>query len=365
MVVLESSAGAEQAARTMEAACPAMDERKSVLAQLLTSAGLAGAISPDCWAVTLLRSGFRLNVGSVEALNFLGGRMELFFCGPVPERVDGHGEIRDCPMRSAPSGSFSFRGTPAAFEAVGHLLAPGHASYIASSAVGRSGKPRRTSYARFHSQALMEYASSFVGQPAPDRHSSARQGDSLVAGSGSSLDRRRDKPGAVLSGGTPYNGYSWRERMAKLEQMKRRIAEGSVSPPQGPCRLCGDPGPAGSGVVFEYHDEDYSRPYRWDEPAAYVLCHDCHVFRLHQRFAHPLSWRTFLAHVRRGGYAREMRDPVLSKELDAYKNALRNHEDPPDLAPLRPCGPRAGTEWFARLTMDVARMTDPASRPRP
>jgi hypothetical protein len=214
MVVLEGSAGAEQAARIMEATCPSMDDRKSVLAQLLRSAGIAGAISPDCWAVTLLRNGFRLNVGSVEALNFLGGRMEMFFCGPVPERVDGHGEIRDCPMRSAPSGSFSFRGTPAAFDAVEHLLASGHASYVSNSAVGQSGKPLRTRFARFHSHALMEYASSFVGQPAPDRLLPARQSESLVAGSGSSLDRLQDRPATVLSGGTPYNGYSWPERMA-------------------------------------------------------------------------------------------------------------------------------------------------------
>src|ERR1700681_3283615 len=108
--------------------------------------------------------------------------------------------------------------------------------------------------------------------------------------------------------GNSYNGYCWPDRIAKFREMERRIATGQLSVPTGPCQLCGDPGGADTGVTFEYHDEDYSLKYSWSAPACYVLCRDCHIYRLHQRFARPKSWQTFLAHVGRGGYAREMKE---------------------------------------------------------
>src|ERR1700730_6069375 len=103
--------------------------------------------------------------------------------------------------------------------------------------------------------------------------------------------------------------------MAKFREMERRLTSGELASPKGPCQLCGDPGGPASSVSFEYHDEDYSCPYSWAAPASYVLCRDCHIYRLHQRFAHPKSWTTFLAHVRRGCYAREMKEPAVKREL--------------------------------------------------
>lgn len=120
-----------------------------------------------------------------------------------------------------------------------------------------------------------------------------------------------------------YNGYSWEERMAKFREMQRRIASGALRAPDGPCRLCLDPGGPNTGVTFEYHDEDYSREYDWSEPAAYVVCRTCHIYRIHQRFAHQQSWRVFLAHVARGGYAREMREREVRRELATYRRRLK------------------------------------------
>jgi hypothetical protein len=164
--------------------------------------------------------------------------------------------------------------------------------------------------------------------------------------------------------GNPYNGYSWNERMAKFKEMQRRIANGKLAAPSGPCRLCNDPGEAGS-AVFEYHDEDYSHEYSWSEPAAFVLCRDCHIYRVHQRSRHVKSWLAFLEHVRRGGYAREMRNPEVKAELAAFRAAVDRGHPVPQLTVRRtyPCMP--GREWFAELSVESRNEADPLLRPRP
>lgn len=149
-----------------------------------------------------------------------------------------------------------------------------------------------------------------------------------------------------------YNGFSWAERMAKYHEMERQIASGELPRPHGPCRLCNDPGGDGSNVVFEYHDEDYGREYSWREPATYVLCRDCHIYRVHQRFARPQAWLAFLAHVRRGGHAREMRDPDVKDEIAKLRAAIKNHKPCPGLRQLRPYPAVAGEEWFSKLNLE-------------
>jgi hypothetical protein len=123
--------------------------------------------------------------------------------------------------------------------------------------------------------------------------------------------------------GNPYNGFTWTERMAKFKEMNRRLATHELAPPAGPCRLCNDPGGSGTHVIFEFHDESYRQEYSWAEPAAYVVCRDCHIYRIHQRGVHPESWKVFLAHVRRGGYAREMREPQVKIELSSCRVVAR------------------------------------------
>lgn len=159
-----------------------------------------------------------------------------------------------------------------------------------------------------------------------------------------------------------YNGYSWKARNKKFDELKRRIADGRQRAPEGPCDLCGDPGDP--EVTFEYHDEDYSDPYLWEPPVMYCLCQSCHRHRLHQRFRYPAAWAAFLTHVRRGGYAREMNDPECKREVAAYRKSLaKGHTSL--LRPLRPCSGVSGQEWFARLSLDRATMTAATARPRP
>jgi hypothetical protein len=156
-----------------------------------------------------------------------------------------------------------------------------------------------------------------------------------------------------------YNGYSPKERMKKLNVFKKLMARGEVPPTAGPCSLCGDP-----DVPVEYHDEDYSEPYIWTEPASYVLCVHCHRHKLHKRFWQSAVWSVFLAHVQRGGYAREWKDPGIKKELADYAAAFKRGE-PARLLPLRSYTRTIGKEWFGRLTINPASLTNPAFRPRP
>jgi hypothetical protein len=151
--------------------------------------------------------------------------------------------------------------------------------------------------------------------------------------------------------------------MAKFKEMERRIACNELAAPAGPCRLCGDSGEGGT-VKFEYHDEDYSRDYSWSEPAAYVLCRECHIYRLHQRFARPYAWMAFLAHVRRGGYARDLKEPTVKQEVARYRAALQRGGSLPELRILRAYPHILGEEWFAHLSVDPMRAVEQAPRPR-
>lgn len=168
---------------------------------------------------------------------------------------------------------------------------------------------------------------------------------------------------------TWYNGYKPSERDKNYEELKRQLASGELSKPKSPCALCGDPGGKVEGhfdadVVFEYHNEDYSLPLKKTEPALFVLCHHCHVHKLHRRFESVSSWNTFLAHVRRGGYARDLKDLAVKRELQAYRSAAERGEAV-ELKPLGPYTRQVGGEWFAKLRLDEASLTDPAARPTP
>lgn len=152
--------------------------------------------------------------------------------------------------------------------------------------------------------------------------------------------------------GNPYNGFSAAERAKKLVDMHRQISSGLLRVPRGPCRLCNDPGEAKDENQFEYHDEDYSWEYKWAEPYAFVVCKLCHL-RIHTRFKHPEAWHCFLAHVRRGGYAREMREVSVKRELGEWRRALNTREQLPLLRPVRQYVGSPGNEWFSRLSVQA------------
>ena len=142
-----------------------------------------------------------------------------------------------------------------------------------------------------------------------------------------------------------YNGFSPQERKANCRALLVALKAGTVRPPAGKCALCGDP-----SAPLEYHSEDYAKPYRWSEPAAYALCRHCHRTRIHKRFDAPDLWETFKAHIRRGGYASDLNDPAVKNELERYRKA----KGAIALKPMRSYPGPVGGEWWARLTTDPA-----------
>jgi len=164
--------------------------------------------------------------------------------------------------------------------------------------------------------------------------------------------------GGVMSGAW-YNGYSAKERDYKYKILLKMIRKGEISPATGPCMLCNDP-----SVSVEYHDEDYSEPFIWEPPALLCLCRCCHRNKLHKRFNNHSSWEAFKAHVRRGGYASDMKVNSIKKEVRACQASIEENK-PYSLKKLRPYVGNYGNEWFESIPMDPDSLNDPNSRPRP
>ena len=141
-----------------------------------------------------------------------------------------------------------------------------------------------------------------------------------------------------------YNGFSGKERAANGAALRRAIKAGAVPAPVGPCAICGDP-----EAKVEYHSEDYSKPYNWSPPSAYPVCLACHRNKLHKRFANPDMWEAFKAHVRRGGYASDLKQKTIARELEQFVSA-RKAGHVSQLRLLRPYPHVVGTEWWANLS---------------
>ena len=157
--------------------------------------------------------------------------------------------------------------------------------------------------------------------------------------------------------GSWYNGYSPKERDVKFNELKRLIARGMFPAASGPCMLCND-----DRINVEYHCEDYGKPFLWTPPAMLSLCRHCHRDRLHKRFAQPSIWHAYVEHVRRGGYARDLKRPAISLEFRAFRAALQSGT-PFTLRPLRPYAQVRDNEWFANLRMDPESRSDRSARP--
>jgi hypothetical protein len=158
--------------------------------------------------------------------------------------------------------------------------------------------------------------------------------------------------------GTPYNGYSWKQREAILKAYKRGDAGPGFSFAGKPCGLCGDPDrPAG-----EWHSEDYSPPFSFNPPATWPICKACHG-RLHKRFNKPAAeWALFRRHVEAGGYGREFAACYPPRHRAALCEAIARGE----VVAAPALRPRAdGSDWWQGLTLDPESLEAPWARPRP
>ena len=140
-----------------------------------------------------------------------------------------------------------------------------------------------------------------------------------------------------------YNGFSGRERTANGAALLKAIRAGLIPLPSGPCSLCDDP-----GAKVEYHSENYATPYSWTAPAAYVVCMACHRNKLHKRFSDPVKWEAYKEHVRRGGYASDLKQPDVAREFKAHV-AARRAGGAVELHQLRPYPHKFGSQWWEKL----------------
>lgn len=326
------------------------------LSQLLESVSLAREYS-GAWSATMLKNGFRLNVGQVEALSCTFQKVESARKSgcQIELRILLAGD--DCDLAFILNSEFeSIVAMNYASIGQGHWcysfmfdtltsmnlenildnvgeqikrLAGWRRQYIDRASHTSIGKVRnKSNFAASHCPALIEYAE-------------------LIC-----------KAGNESTSGW-YNGYSWKEREAKLKEAHRLQKLGALQPASGPCQLCGDP-----NVEVKCHGEDYSLPYLWGGTAEYALCLHCHIHKLHRRFTNPQLWLDFLAHVRRGGYASDLKNKEISKEFSQYRKAVASGEVF-TLVGLRPYTQEVGQEWFSKLSTDPRTLRDTNARPRP
>ena len=153
-----------------------------------------------------------------------------------------------------------------------------------------------------------------------------------------------------------YNGYTGKEREAKLQEYKRLRAMGKTEKAEPPCQLCGN-----DDCEVESHSEDYSQPYKWRPPQEYLVCRSCHLW-IHKRFEQPETWNDFKAHVKRGGYASEFAAVAVKAER---KNAAQARAQKTEFKWKMTEGRAARQGWWDYLTLDPESKTARSARPRP
>lgn len=138
-------------------------KRFLVLRQLLTSIEHAQSIAPGSWSVTLLKNGFRLNVGATEVLIGLPDQIEINLFGKFDklkhsERFDIHeGKYAACPKSTRYSAFIDH------YESVATELQAAHFEFIKACAFTSTGKPYSKSlFQRFNNPELLEYAKKYV-----------------------------------------------------------------------------------------------------------------------------------------------------------------------------------------------------------
>jgi len=147
----------------MKEQCPSEEMRRLILGLLLRSIAIAEEQGPHSWSVTLFENGFCLNVGPVEVFWFADGVLRSVLLGPVPQELEQFGEVLDVEYRSMPQPQHSFSCDVNVGEKAYSLLERAHADFVRTASVTKSGKPRRASYARYHSSGLMTYARRILG----------------------------------------------------------------------------------------------------------------------------------------------------------------------------------------------------------
>lgn len=148
-----------EAQKVIEASIPNEARRLAVLNQLVRSTQLAESVAPSAWAVTLRPDGFRLNVGTVEALGAWGEYMRVLLSASADAPQLAALNVNQTAYSSVAVPQCVFVGTVEEHFAARQILEPLHHAFVDAVARTSKGVPRKgTLYARHHSPELMEYA---------------------------------------------------------------------------------------------------------------------------------------------------------------------------------------------------------------
>lgn len=138
---------------------PNTSDRTIVLKQLLSSADTANSIAPNAWAVTLFSNGFRLNVGQVETLVFIDGKLKANLVGSAGVAPFIGPAFVSADYGSLPQPLCAFHGTVNEYGVLEQSLRSSHDQFIRLAASTSSGRPRKgTPFRSSHCEELIQYA---------------------------------------------------------------------------------------------------------------------------------------------------------------------------------------------------------------
>lgn len=143
----------------MASLLPDIGERVLVLKRLVETLDCAERVVAGSCAVTLYPNGFRLNVGQVETLVFMDGRLRVNLHGSIPLSGDLKSFLHAADYKSVSQPQSAFVGSISEFQRWEPSLIRAHHAFVKLAAFSPAGKPRKgTPFARSHSDGLLSYA---------------------------------------------------------------------------------------------------------------------------------------------------------------------------------------------------------------
>lgn len=156
--------------KSIKSDIPNARDRETVLRLLMQSINLAALIAPNAWSVTDYGDGFRLNVGQVETLTFIGGQLIVMLAADAGSPALRGMALERGRYRSVGAPHSRYHGSPKEWVKSEELLTPLHDKYIRLAALSPSGKPRAgTPHVPSHNQALVDAVARLIDVAAPTR----------------------------------------------------------------------------------------------------------------------------------------------------------------------------------------------------
>src|SRR5438445_7337229 len=133
----------DSARDVVEAILPNAADRLLVLDRFVRSVYLASSIAPAALAATLWENGFRLNVGQVETLTFVGETFRIMLAAGTSDRRLAGLSVSASTYASIRTPHCAFVGGVTEYRSAKGRLDPLHEEYIRHAATTADGNPRQ------------------------------------------------------------------------------------------------------------------------------------------------------------------------------------------------------------------------------